>query len=1050
MADKLTVLTTAPSRPGDPQPILAKQWRLDKEAEIEGVSYDSAYLFWVSHESFDSLHGLFELLKSLANRQHVCVIRGHIDPSPKPVRRLLYDDGNTKATITRQDLSAICVDVDGWELPDDLEPGEEKAAEWVRSQLPIFLRACSCIYQWSGSAGFKPGAKIHLWFYGDRPVCDDSLTKYWKEWNENNPQRTVDAALYRPAQVHYTSNPVIGEGVADPIVARIGRLGGTAQVIFPRDILSLADEEIRIGLMKAVAAAQRKQRLDEAKARMPSLDPDSIKRRTADRVETAISYARDRILSAGDGNRHRTFSAMARFLGGFIAHYQVSADRLVNELTDIAHIAYSGEAKRVPDEVRNIREHVEVGEQQPWPLEAIAENVPLHGRALIIPQPEVREPEPEEVAKASPEAAPVRPTKKRARRFVPYVETCSGFDATKEPFTFGALLPVSTGCQTFGPRGDSIMVPRMYSVTEQGGVSRWKVTKTTSADGETSSVPEKALDVFPVPVVITGKGIGVRGDVYVVIRSKVKKMWMTHAISVKRAGTIKAIADELGVVSFHEKKSTKEAWNQYVMDAMKDAPDAPIADAFGWLPGGFLCGRTFIHNDGTQLRLGVEDGIDQPVAIATGGGMREAMVGDGQAGSLEVWVQGMQLIQPYRAAAVFVLASFVSPLLFAFGLPGIVISLAAPSTSGKTVTLGGSESIWGKPGDNGLRWQWSATAAAIEICMKSRRHVPVFLDDTHQSSEARFKSTKIPDTVYAAANGKVRARCTPTGELTESSFGNFQLALLTTGEDPISEKLEGGGRTRLIEFDEQPFGDGKNPIVPQIEAMLKDNYGYAGPAFISWFMRNRGENMPKWKEWLIQRTAEHGKGMNRAVARMADRWALLELVAMMVKEAIGLDLSPRIDMEGGSVDSWDERAGVASAHSEDMHRAKDAALLIWSYAAQNRALIHGFPGLPEPGKDIIGKYMPNGRPSIAIIGKAAKDIIHKADRIYTRELPAWWAKNGLLAYSNPENGRERYTTRINVGGVLMHCYEFKISAMEQLLGGGILADTVKKDGDVPF
>jgi hypothetical protein len=67
----------------------------------------------------------------------------------------------------------------------------------------------------TSSAGIKPGIRLRLWYWLDRPVSDAEC----KRWLAEAP---VDRALYSPAQVHYVAAPIFDDPADDPVPVRSG------------------------------------------------------------------------------------------------------------------------------------------------------------------------------------------------------------------------------------------------------------------------------------------------------------------------------------------------------------------------------------------------------------------------------------------------------------------------------------------------------------------------------------------------------------------------------------------------------------------------------------------------------------------------------------------------------------------------------------------------------------------------------------------------------------------------------------------------------------
>jgi len=111
-----------------------------------------------------------------------------------------------------------------------------RAARLVRALLPEPFRAASCVWHASGSAGVKPGVRLHLWF-----LLTDALTgAQCKRWLRAH-RHVADPALYHSIQVHYTADPIL-DRMADPMAARLGHLPGPERVQVPADVLEYVPE----------------------------------------------------------------------------------------------------------------------------------------------------------------------------------------------------------------------------------------------------------------------------------------------------------------------------------------------------------------------------------------------------------------------------------------------------------------------------------------------------------------------------------------------------------------------------------------------------------------------------------------------------------------------------------------------------------------------------------------------------------------------------------------------------------------------------------------
>ena len=268
----------------------ARGRRLCKTIRADGtiVGYDSAKTFDMSEREVSTLADLHTLLADLAGRPDRCVVRGGIADRGRTrgVRRLLHDDHETgdRATILDVPRRWACVDLDSVPLP--IYINRESLFECgmvVSGQLPREFRGCGFIVQATAQHCIAEGARLRLWFWLDRATTGGELRQWFSGC-------AVDFSAFTPAQVCYAAAPVFESG---------------------RDFL-----EKRLELMPGPGAV----RVPPPEALRPPPPPPP---RPMPRLETHASsnYARvalvnaaTRVMTAGEGSRHRTILAEARSL----------------------------------------------------------------------------------------------------------------------------------------------------------------------------------------------------------------------------------------------------------------------------------------------------------------------------------------------------------------------------------------------------------------------------------------------------------------------------------------------------------------------------------------------------------------------------------------------------------------------------------------------------------------------------------------------------------------------------------------------------------------
>ncbi len=198
-------------------------------AKIEG--YDSARTFDMMARQVADLTALADLLRKLLPCRNVAVVRGDILDSAHAhgVRRLLYADRQTGEVATLRDVPRrwLALDMEDIARPVDV-PASDLAAcgRLALARLPSVFSEAACIVQASGSHGFKPDLRLRLWFWCNRPMLGAEL----KRWLRDTP---ADPAVFGAAQLIFTAAPVLADGVADPIPARLLLLPGEPAVMVP-------------------------------------------------------------------------------------------------------------------------------------------------------------------------------------------------------------------------------------------------------------------------------------------------------------------------------------------------------------------------------------------------------------------------------------------------------------------------------------------------------------------------------------------------------------------------------------------------------------------------------------------------------------------------------------------------------------------------------------------------------------------------------------------------------------------------------------------------
>lgn len=243
--------------------ILTKRIRRGPDG-LEIDPYDHAYEFAVDERPVASLIDSGRLLASLETWPTCCIIRGRPLPgiNRDRCRRLKDSDPKDGAQPSFHPAARRWIGIDfdslptpiwdpamlarrseailrdraehGMPLPKGEDDGEDydlagdadpapidPVTDWplvdraAVSTLPPEFHDASAWWTMTSSAGLKPGIRLRLWFWLDRPVSDAEC----KRWLDGSP---IDTSLYGAVAIHYTASPLFDDPADDPVPIRSG------------------------------------------------------------------------------------------------------------------------------------------------------------------------------------------------------------------------------------------------------------------------------------------------------------------------------------------------------------------------------------------------------------------------------------------------------------------------------------------------------------------------------------------------------------------------------------------------------------------------------------------------------------------------------------------------------------------------------------------------------------------------------------------------------------------------------------------------------------
>lgn len=177
-------------------------------------------------------------------------------------------------------------------------------------------------------------------------------------------------------------------------------------------------------------------------------------------------------------------------------------------------------------------------------------------------------------------------------------------------------------------------------------------------------------------------------------------------------------------------------------------------------------------------------------------------------------------------ARIALAASFAAPLVQILGGLPFFVHFWGETGCGKTVALMLAASVWGNPDVGRYVKTFSGTKVSQELYAAFCCNVPILFDELQVISDRKT----FDDIIYMLCEGVSKGRGAKEGGLQVQK--RWSSCIITTGEMPIVQSNSGGGAVaRIVEVN---FGG--RPLFKDARGTantLKDNYGFAGPKFIS-------------------------------------------------------------------------------------------------------------------------------------------------------------------------------------------------------------------------
>jgi hypothetical protein len=295
--------TVTIARAHDPKVVMAKIVHLGGYGIIDVEPSGHAFIWAFEQIAVDGLASLAQAVQTAAADPYAVIVRA--EPLAPIGRRAMYDEpdyGEHAAPglkpVPRRWVGFDCDNIQDANTVED-DPAEQAnwdrppalfmpwvGAEIARKRLPPEFRTVRCLWQVTGSAGFKPGYRLRLWHWLDQPTTGEELQTWIRPAIERN---LIDPATLRECQEHFIGVKVVGG--RDPCPARYGFLDGATDTVKVPDIA---------GIKRRQDEAERKERQQQQpKTATKITGPELAQRRIADCI--------NKLKAARDGTKHLVY-----------------------------------------------------------------------------------------------------------------------------------------------------------------------------------------------------------------------------------------------------------------------------------------------------------------------------------------------------------------------------------------------------------------------------------------------------------------------------------------------------------------------------------------------------------------------------------------------------------------------------------------------------------------------------------------------------------------------------------------------------------------------
>lgn len=370
----------------------------------------------------------------------------------------------------------------------------------------------------------------------------------------------------------------------------------------------------------------------------------------------------------------------------------------------------------------------------------------------------------------------------------------------------------------------------------------------------------------------------------------VRGRYITVTAPRAKMATKKGVIEELSRYGFDVKESTASDVINYLHDydaANAEAlPTQKFLERFGWTDDleSFVIGSDVIGQQDVRYQ-------------APGDGEKQLSEAFRTRGTLDEWKALIPLLSGRKWALFKLFQAFLPPLIPVLGINGYTFSNHGESSQGKTLSDSIAGSVWGNINYNAneeslIVQGMNITSDKLEKTLAMMRHIPVFLQDVHET-----RPEVIINAIHNVELGTAKGR----GHNSNGSQASRKIKtlLFLTSEAPLSSMSENGGVfARVVEFSGSVFQKHNPLFKEQIMGIIFENYGHAGRTFVEYLLTNQG----RWSEWrkayregivdTMKQLEAKNPELDTKLTRKISYFVGVQIAARIASEALDLAIKP--------------------------------------------------------------------------------------------------------------------------------------------------------------